>query len=110
MEEEQKRRVKWMAKNLVVWSGNILRRTKEGPKLVTQQRDRVPILRDAHESMGHWDVKATKTFVKGRFWGPGQIRDTVMFVRTCNRYQNMGPIVKYVTNNKWLVARLFDVY
>lgn len=38
------------------------------------------------------------------------IADTVMVVRTCDKFRKMGPFLKYMTNSIRPVEGLFDVY
>ena len=61
--------------------------TKGNPKLVPPSRDRLRLIRYAHDSIGHKGVFATSRCLLVRFWWPHLNEDVRWFVRTCHQCQ-----------------------
>ena len=56
-------------------------------KLVVFPQDRMRILTECHDEIGHRGVFATRSFVGERFWWPNFKHDVAWFVKTCHLCQ-----------------------
>lgn len=83
-------------KQFSVWVRKLFRRKNSGLNPVFPVRRRVNILKFLHDFIGHWSLHATRKLISESFSWPRIQVEITLFIHSCDAFQRMKPISKYI--------------
>lgn len=107
---KEKAEIRRKSVKFVLWEGHLYRRGMNKLAVVVPRNERKKAIHHLHDTIGHWDVKATHYLIKDRFWWPGMPADVAHYVKTCHACQRMQTPERYRSNMFIPQSSLFDVY
>ena len=88
LSDEKYRQFMRQAMDYFVTDGKLFRKNRDnGPQLVPDLDDRLPLIQYAHDNLGHKGVFATTRNLLVRFWWPHLNEDVRWYTKTCHECQ-----------------------